>query len=279
MSQLHTWFGAAGDQLGLLLGRVGALPASFAVLAGDGQQPVHGGDRAQVDAVIEQPGPHLGGGQIAELRASATPPGRVGVRLRTRRSAAPAAAPAGPGPAAGAAGSGWRRDRPSSCAAPAGARHLGEVVEVVVDHGFDLGSVSALSEMQLQERVHFSRDLQRRAGAFQLGLERARCAGGASRARPPRRCAAAAGLRRQALQRPGVAGLAPLRRVRRVQALAAQQRAPLRAVVRQRVVLGQDPRLVLGGEGRRFGRAAGSGSSTAQSWARSSKMQWSSSWV
>ena len=59
---------SAGDQLGLLARRMGALAAPFPVLPGDSEQPIHRGDRAQVDAVIEQPGPHLGGGQIAVLR-------------------------------------------------------------------------------------------------------------------------------------------------------------------------------------------------------------------
>jgi hypothetical protein len=51
--------GSTGDQLGLLPGRVGALTAPFPVLPGHRQQPVHRGDGAQVDAVIEQPGPYL----------------------------------------------------------------------------------------------------------------------------------------------------------------------------------------------------------------------------
>jgi len=43
------------------------LTASLTVLAGDAQQPVHGGDRAQVDAVVEEPSPDLGGREVAEL--------------------------------------------------------------------------------------------------------------------------------------------------------------------------------------------------------------------
>jgi hypothetical protein len=56
-----------GHELGLLAGRVGALPSPFPVLPGDGEQPVHGRDRAQVDAVIEEAGPHLRGSEIAVL--------------------------------------------------------------------------------------------------------------------------------------------------------------------------------------------------------------------
>src|SRR3712207_560604 len=62
--------GSTGDQLGALTGGVSALAAAFPVLPGDGEQPVHGGDRAQVDAVIEQAGPHLGGRQVAVLLAA-----------------------------------------------------------------------------------------------------------------------------------------------------------------------------------------------------------------
>ncbi len=60
--------GSPGDQLGLLLGRVGALAASLTVLPYGCQQPVHGAYRTQVDAVVEKPGPHLGGSQVPVLR-------------------------------------------------------------------------------------------------------------------------------------------------------------------------------------------------------------------
>jgi hypothetical protein len=45
-----------GDQLGLLAGRMGALASPFPILTDRSEEPVHGADRAQVDAVIEQLG-------------------------------------------------------------------------------------------------------------------------------------------------------------------------------------------------------------------------------
>jgi hypothetical protein len=102
-------------------------------------------------------------------------------------------------------------------------------------------------EQLLQERVHFSRDLQRRLRPLQLGLEPLVASAEALeldlRGRPAR-----LGLRRQALPGAGVAGLAPLRDVGGVQPLAAQQRASFLRAVPQRVVLVEDRFLVLGSE-------------------------------
>ncbi len=118
--------------------------------------------------------------------------------------------------------------------------HRFEIVEVLVDHGFELGSVSALSESTLQERVRFSRDLQCQAGAGQLRLEPLVGApqlveldlfGWSLRL----------GRGRQGLAGTGVACLAPLGDVRGVQALPAQQRSPLIRTRRERVVLFEDP--------------------------------------
>jgi hypothetical protein len=60
-----------GHQLGAFLGRVGALTAPLAVLSGNSEEAVHGGDRTQVDAVVEEPSPHLRGSQVAELLGAA----------------------------------------------------------------------------------------------------------------------------------------------------------------------------------------------------------------
>ena len=124
---------------------MGALAAPFPVLPGHGQQPVHGGDRAQVDAVIEQAGPHLRGGQVAVLRRA---------QHRQDVLALGLGQPFG-GAGRGVGGPGHRRSTPPIAGCPRRtqqrARLLGrrdpfEVVEVFVDHGFDFGSASALSE-------------------------------------------------------------------------------------------------------------------------------------
>ncbi len=66
MSQDHTWFGAVGDEFGFDVGGSAGLGASFAHLVLGAQDPVHGGDRGQVGAFVEQGGPDLGGCLIAE---------------------------------------------------------------------------------------------------------------------------------------------------------------------------------------------------------------------
>ena len=66
MSQDHTWFGRGGHQLGFHGGGVAGLPAAFTYLGAGPQQPVHHRDRAQVGAFVQQRGPHLGGGEVAE---------------------------------------------------------------------------------------------------------------------------------------------------------------------------------------------------------------------
>jgi hypothetical protein len=61
--------GGGGDELGLDGGGVAGLAATLADLGAGSQQPIHGRDRTQIDAVVEQVSPYLGGGQVAELVA------------------------------------------------------------------------------------------------------------------------------------------------------------------------------------------------------------------
>ena len=56
-----------GDELGLLVRGVGGLAAAFTHLVVLVEDPVHGGDRAQVDALVEQLGVDGGRGLVDEL--------------------------------------------------------------------------------------------------------------------------------------------------------------------------------------------------------------------
>jgi hypothetical protein len=57
-----------GDQLGTNPGRMSGLAPAFSDLALGAKDPVHGGDRRHIPAIVEQSGPHLGRGQVHELR-------------------------------------------------------------------------------------------------------------------------------------------------------------------------------------------------------------------
>jgi hypothetical protein len=57
---------AVGDELGADAGRVSGLGAALADLVAAGQDPVHGADRAQVAALVEQDGPCLGWRLVGE---------------------------------------------------------------------------------------------------------------------------------------------------------------------------------------------------------------------
>lgn len=120
-----------------------------------------------------------------------------------------------------------------------------EGVEVLVDHGLDFGSVAALSESISKSACAFpviptpgesgpvpSRDAHLRRRRLTLQLE---CLG---RTLP-------FSLRRERLAGASVSGPAPLRDMRRIQALPTQQRATLGRAQRQRVILRKDPGLVL----------------------------------
>ena len=130
------------------------MTAPFAVLARDGQQPVHRGDRAQVDAVIEESGPHLGRCQIAvfgrpQHRQHVLTFG-LGERVGRRRAWDGRAKFRGLVPPI-VGGTGPTQQGGS----PADACLFREFVEVVVDHLVDLGSVSALSEMSSKSACAF----------------------------------------------------------------------------------------------------------------------------
>src|ERR1700689_3647388 len=58
--------GGFGQQLGLVVDRMTELVAAFADLAVCGQDAIQGSDRAKIDALVEQGGVDLGGGQIDE---------------------------------------------------------------------------------------------------------------------------------------------------------------------------------------------------------------------
>ena len=57
-----------GEQLGLHRGGVDGLPAALAGFPGRAQQPVEGGLRAEVDALVQEDRPGLAGGQVSEPR-------------------------------------------------------------------------------------------------------------------------------------------------------------------------------------------------------------------
>ena len=179
---------------------------------------------------------------------SAAPPGCFGVRPRSACSAVRAAASADPTSVVPACGSGSpaacpAAHTPASSTSPLGGRRSRRRSLLRRRLG-----VRALGE-QLQERMCFSRDVQRQPGPFQLGLKLGVAAtqpleldllGGPARL---------AGPGRQPLQRRRIALLAPLGDVRGGQALPAQQRATLGRASRQLVVLGEDRGLVLSREG------------------------------
>jgi len=56
-----------GDELGFLLGRVGGLSSPFTHLVVLVEDPVHGGDRSQVDTLVEQLGVDGGRSLVDEL--------------------------------------------------------------------------------------------------------------------------------------------------------------------------------------------------------------------
>ncbi len=134
---------SGGDQLGFLLRRVRALAASLAVLASDPQQAVHGRDRTQIDAVIEQPRPDLSRCEITELRRAQHPQdvlllgfGELVRRRRPRRRRAQFGWSATP------VVRGTRLAEQATCSL--GRRGRGEVIEVGVDHCLYFGSIAVL---------------------------------------------------------------------------------------------------------------------------------------
>src|SRR5690606_28367178 len=116
-------------------------------------------------------GPRSGPGRDRRTPRSATPPISAGVRARSTCSPAQAAGPADPTSAAGGAGTAWPERRPTARRPPWSRwppRGRADARRSRLELRF---GVRALGEL-LQERVHFSRDLQRGARALQLGLER-----------------------------------------------------------------------------------------------------------
>src|SRR5699024_10787537 len=177
----------------------------------------------------------------------AAPTTRAGVRPRSTCSAGPAGGAAGPAPVAGAveapsSGSGLTAHTPSSSRSP--PRERGDARRSRLRPGL---GVRALGEL-LQERVHFSRDLQRGLGLGQFPGQTLVLAaepleldllGRASLLR----------LAGQPLPGSCLGLFAPLRDMRGVQAFAAQNRPTLLGALRPAVVLGKDLGLVLRGEG------------------------------
>ena len=239
--------GLGGHQLRPGPGRVGGLVAAVAGLPDQAQQPVHRAHRRQVDAFVEQCRPGLRDGLVAEPRAGqhANDPVLLGdgERVRRRRPRRALRRDERHGPAVAvvtATRLAQQRARPGGRGLPGQQQHRGG------DHGFDRGSVSALSESSSKSACAFptissaalvlaSSRSARSARAVSLAFSS--CS--ADFLRRPRR-------RRQTAQRAAVAGLAPLAQVRGVQPLAAQQHPASCRV--GRVVLGKHVELVLGGE-------------------------------
>ncbi len=140
-------------------------------------------------------------------------------------------------------------------ARPLGRRGLDQLGEGRLDHGFDFGSQSALGE-QLQERVCFPRDLQRKLGAGQLRLEPLGAATDLVQLDLLSRTLGLAALGGQAFDGTGVADLAPLGDVGGVETLPAQQRSSSLRTSRQGVVLVEMRALYSAVNERRRGRAA-----------------------
>ena len=129
-----------GDQFGLDRGGWAACAAPLAGLPGLAEQPVQGGQRAQVGALVEQGGVHLGrrgvGEPVRVQRGEDLPP----ARLVTRRGAA-ARSRCGTGGRRGGAGLARCRRYQLACATPDGrARRPGadsrrEQGDGLVGHG------------------------------------------------------------------------------------------------------------------------------------------------
>ena len=106
---------ALGWQLGLDGGGVGGLAAALAGLARGAQQPVEGGQRTEVGALVQQDGSDLSRGQVGEpLSVQRVQDGRL-----LRRGQHPGAAPGrGAAPAPGAVVPGWPGAAGTSWPAP-----------------------------------------------------------------------------------------------------------------------------------------------------------------
>ena len=248
MSQLHTCPGPVASSSGLIrAGWVAWRRRSPAAPVG-AQHPVHRRHRAQVGALVEQRRPGLRRPTCRRTGGCSAPPAprarsRRGQRVRRRRPRRRA----GRGPAGAARGSGWpatgptaRTRSPSRCARASSAT-AGAITASTA------ASVSALSESSSKSACAFPTTSR---AAWVLASSRL----GRSFVARSRSISACSGVRSAAPRRPGVnpasapgvAGPAPLDQMRGVQPLPAQQR-PLRARLGG-VVLGQDRRLVLGGE-------------------------------
>ena len=108
--------------------------------------------------------------------------------------------------------------------------------------------VRALGD-EFQERVCFSHDLQRHLRALQLGLEPDNLPAGPAQLHITSRPPISSRSDCETGQSAAVTLLTPLRQMRRVQTLTPQERAPVRAALRQSVVRVQVGVLLNGGEG------------------------------
>ena len=242
----------------------GARSAAFPVLAGHRQQPVHGADRAVLDAVVKQPGPHLGGCQVAVLPRSQHRHDSLPFDLGELLSRA--AAPMG---MAAVAAAGRSSPAPQQRGRLLGRGHRFETGEVLDDHGFDFGSESAPPESCSKSGCTFpaisSAVFARSSSASSRSVLRRNFSSSTRSAdRPGFGFAASPSLA------PAFRALRQLGGVEGVQALAAQQRASPGRVRGQGVVVVEDPGPVLGGERTPPRSSGGSCSSTAPSWARAS---------
>ena len=184
--------------------------------------------------------------------ASSTCSSLLSTRRSSLRSTSDSARGWGAGTRSGFGGGGlWRCRRYQRAWASPTAAHPArtptsgvELGDGLVDHFVSPRSVGALSvASSLQQRRELSLHLDHLAGAVQLGGQTLVLAAQPGHLAVTGIGRLASGRLGQRLQRAAVALLAPLRDQRRVQALAAQQRALARLV--QALVLVEDLRLVL----------------------------------
>ena len=149
-----------GGELGLHRRRVGGLSSSLAGAARGAQQPVEGGLRAEIDALMEQDRPHLRRREIDEpvavQRVQDRPPFLGGqcarlhpIPLRDRCRAGRCRTGAVAAVVAGLGGADRLARRPH-------ADPFGEGDDRLVGHGVDVGSVSALSEIVCKSACSFA---------------------------------------------------------------------------------------------------------------------------
>ena len=228
MSQVKTCRGPVGDQLRDGPGRVPGQPATLTDLPVLPQDPVHRGDRAQVDALVEQrrrrpaPGRRRRTRSLFNSRQDPLPLGGGERVRRRRRGRGPvlgrrrSAVDAGPGipVIAGRGPASWSPHRSAREGVHQRLPSPSSVVRLAP------GDV-------LQELARFSHDRQRRLGPRQLRLRHAPTPAATGRSPPAPPTAARPSHQPACPATTRVPSPAPLRHQRRVQALPPQERPAL----------------------------------------------------